>query len=240
MKFFGVLLLAAGTSFAADFATGQAARLVIGQTTFTAQASGASDTLVGGVGGLAFAQDTLFVTDANRVAAAPINHRVLLFKNLSATLPNPTDRLEWTRECPVCLGTASLVLGQKDFTETAFTFPPVATGFRTPTAVASDGVRLAIADTDNNRVLLWNSIPINNQTEPNVVLGQPDFKSSGVAQPPTAKSLRGPQGVWFQDGKLFVADTVNNRVLIWNSIPTSNGQSADVVVGQPDFGVFVQ
>ena len=240
MKFFGVLLLAAGTSFAAEFTTGQAARLVIGQTTFTAQASGASDTLVGGVGGLAFAQDTLFVTDANRVAAAPINHRVLLFKNLSGTLPNPTDRLEWTRECPVCLGTASVVLGQKDFTETAFTFPPVAKGFRTPTAVASDGVRLAVADTDNNRVLIWNSIPINNQAEPNVVLGQPDFNSSSVAQPPTAKSLRGPQGVWIQDGRLFVADTVNNRVLIWNSIPTSNGQAADVVVGQPDFGVVVQ
>src|SRR5262249_31148775 len=37
------------------------------------------------------------------------------------------------------------------------------------------------------------------------------------------------------DGKrLFVADAGNDRVLVWNSIPTHNGQPADVVLGQPD------
>ena len=34
---------------------------------------------------------------------------------------------------------------------------------------------------------------------------------------------------------IAVADTDNNRVLIWSTIPTSNGVPADVVVGQPDF-----
>ena len=33
--------------------------------------------------------------------------------------------------------------------------------------------------------------------------------------------MRGPQGVWIQNGKLYVADTQNNRVLIYNRIPTS-------------------
>ncbi len=33
---------------------------------------------------------------------------------------------------------------------------------------------------------------------------------------------------------LFVTDLGHNRVLIWNSIPTHNGQAADVVVGQPN------
>jgi uncharacterized protein (TIGR03437 family) len=33
---------------------------------------------------------------------------------------------------------------------------------------------------------------------------------------------------------LFVTDLGYNRVLIWNSIPTSNGRPADVVIGQPD------
>ncbi len=47
--------------------------------------------------------------------------------------------------------------------------------------------------------------------------------------------MRGPQGVWIQGSKLFVADTQNNRVLIWNTIPTQNNQPADVVLGQPDF-----
>jgi len=44
--------------------------------------------------------------------------------------------------------------------------------------------------------------------------------------------MRGPQGVWIQNGKLFVADTQNNRVLIFNQIPTKNGVAADVVVGE--------
>ena len=32
-----------------------------------------------------------------------------------------------------------------------------------------------------------------------------------------------------------MADTLNHRVLIYNSVPTSNGASADVVLGQADF-----
>jgi hypothetical protein len=42
-------------------------------------------------------------------------------------------------------------------------------------------------------------------------------------------------GVYTDGNKLFVADILNQRVLIFNSIPTSNGASADVVVGQPNF-----
>ena len=49
------------------------------------------------------------------------------------------------------------------------------------------------------------------------------------------QSFRAPQGVWVQNGKLFVADTGNNRVMIWNSIPSKNNQPADLVLGQPNF-----
>jgi uncharacterized protein (TIGR03437 family) len=236
MKFFAVFLLATSVGFAADFSTGQAARLVIGQTTFTVEESGVSQTLVGAVGGVAFANDTLFVADANRVGALPVNNRVLIYQNLSTMIPKPTDMLEFTRRCPACVGTASVVLGQKDFTTTDLVvIPPTNLSMRTPSAVASDGVRLAVADSDNNRVLIWNSIPTTNQAAPDVVLGQSDFKSAGALKPPTASSLRGPQGVWFQNGKLFVADTFNNRVMIWNRIPTTNGTPADVVLGQANF-----
>ena len=38
-----------------------------------------------------------------------------------------------------------------------------------------------------------------------------------------------------RDGKMFVADLGFDRVMIYNSIPSSNTPSADVVVGQPDF-----
>jgi len=44
-------------ALAAQFVTGQGARLVIGQRTFTAQSPESSDTVLGGAGGLAYAND---------------------------------------------------------------------------------------------------------------------------------------------------------------------------------------
>ena len=32
-----------------------------------------------------------------------------------------------------------------------------------------------------------------------------------------------------------MADRANNRVMVWDSFPTSNGAAADVVLGQPTF-----
>ena len=115
MKCIYVFLLTAAVSMAADFKTGQAARLVIGQpVNFTHQQAGASSVLVGGVGGLAYANDMLFAADANRVNAGPINNRVLIFKDLSAFLPKPTDELFYTQRCPACVGEADVVVGQPD------------------------------------------------------------------------------------------------------------------------------
>jgi uncharacterized protein (TIGR03437 family) len=238
MRFLAFLTLSAGAALCADFSTGQAARLVIGQPTFVAQKTDTNADILGAAGGLAYANNMLFVTDANRVSAAPINNRVLVYKNLSSMLPGPLDELAYNRSCPACVGTATVVLGQADFTkkDPALT----QTGMRLPTAVASDGTVVAVADTDNNRVLIWRQIPEINGAPADVVLGQSDFTKSAVPKTPAATSLRGPQGVWIQDGRLYVADTSNNRVLIWNSIPTANGQAADIVLGQPDFTTFVQ
>ena len=224
--------------------TGQAARLVIGQPTFTEAASGASEYLLGAVGGLAYANDTLFVVDSNRLAATPVNHRVLLYQNLSRHVPRPEDELEVNfNRCQICVGVATTVLGQPDFT-TAELKPASATTMRTPGGIATDGRVLAVADSDNNRVLIWRSIPAYNQQPADVVVGQPDFTrvvpNDGGGFTPNNRSMKGPQGVWIQDGRLYVADTGNNRILIWNSIPSSNFQPADLVLGAPDFNTFVQ
>ena len=235
MKCIPVFLVGAAAACAAGFTTGQAARLVVGQPAFTAQNTNSSDTVIGAASGLAYAADTLFVADSNRVGATPSNHRVLLFKNLSTMLPAPSAELPNNSQCPVCVGQASVVLGQPDFTTTTENVPGTPNGLRLPTAVASDGVHLVVADTNHNRVLIWNSIPSFNDQPADVVVGQPDFTAQGVPSTPTAKSMRGPQGVWIQNGKLYVADTSNNRVLIYNKIPTSNGASADIELGQPNF-----
>src|SRR5688572_3489920 len=136
MKSILVVLLAAAAAIAAEFSTGQAARMVIGQRTFTDQFPGAAQDLLGGVSGLAYANDMLFVVDSNRVGASPQNQRVLIFKNVSTTLPKQTDELFYTSPCPVCRGTADVVLGQQDFSTTDIALNQ--RGLRTPTSVASD------------------------------------------------------------------------------------------------------
>jgi uncharacterized protein (TIGR03437 family) len=217
------------------YLTGQAARAVIGQTTFDGQTPGTTNTNFGGIGGLAYANNTLFATDANRLGLLPNNNRILIFDNIQQQLPADNAEIApYTGRCPVCGGIASLVLGQPDFITAAQITPPTQTSLRTPTAVASDGQNVAVADTANNRILIWRSIPTVNGQPADIVLGQPNFSTVG-RNVVAANTLRGPQGVWLQNGKLFVADTQNNRILIWNSVPTQNNQSPDLVLGQPNF-----
>jgi hypothetical protein len=226
------------------FTTGQAARLVIGQRTFTAQEYRTAQEVLGGVSAVAYANDTLFVADANRLGIEPLNHRILIYRNISSRFPSPTAEIPpYVGRCPVCVGVADVVLGQPDF-ESKNLRAANANTLRAPMGIATDGTYLVVADTDNNRVLIWNSIPQTNQAPANVVLGQPNFTTvlpnNGRRDNPSNNSMRAPQGVWIQNRRLFVADSGNNRILIWNSIPTTNGQAADIVIGQPDFTTVVQ
>ncbi len=315
MKYFALLFLSSLTAFAQAFLTGQGGRVTIGQTTFTSQDTGSpSQFQLGGVGGLAYANNTLFVADSNHVQATPVDNRVLIYDNLSQMIPAPTADLTQGLRCPVCFGSnqnygASVVLGQPDFVTTAVNTATLytitaasnaepivltlnttaglfvgetitvqgvngndaangvwsiqalnstqvtlssstgnanytgggtlassnvtASSMRTPTGIASNGQILVVADTDNNRILIWNSIPAAIDQPADLVLGQPNFTSVSPGTSRTA--LRGPTGVWIQGNQLFVADTQNHRILIWNSLPTAINQPPDLVLGEPDF-----
>jgi len=252
--------LLSGPCWGADFLTGQAARAVIGQPFFNAQNAGAASTvpppaggprrprrpaslqgtpitLLGAAGGVAYANNTLFVVDDNHLGFTPDNNRVLIYPNINQMIPAAAAEIPpQSGRCPVCGGTAAIVVGQPDFatTTTTPTVPVTAASMHLPTAVATDGKILVVADTANNRVLLWKSIPTVNGQPADIVLGQANFTTVALVAV-TASAMRGPQGVWIQGSKLFVADTQNNRILIWNSIPTQNNQAADLVLGQPDF-----
>ncbi len=231
-KCLALLAILVATPLSADpeWITQQSARLVVGQPSFTRQSPISSRSIIGSAGGVAVGGDRLFIAEGNRIGATPINNRVLIYHDLNGIVPEPTDELEQNGPCPACIGTPDVVLGQTDFESFDF---GVQNGMRAPSSVATDGRVLAVADTNNNRVMLWNQIPATNGAAPDVVLGQPD---AGDNTPRTsANGMRGPQGVWVADGKLFVADTQNSRILIWNSIPSASGANADVVVGQPDF-----
>jgi hypothetical protein len=104
--------------------------------------------------------------------------------------------------------------------------------FHHPRNLAGDGQRLLLADSNNNRVLVWTSPPSEN-TAPDLVLGQPDFDSNDPAADATGMNWPGQIAVT-PDGRVVVADSYNNRLLVWNSFPSANGQPADLIIKTPE------
>ncbi len=93
-----------------------------------------------------------------------------------------------------------------------------------PNGIASDGTHFVVCDTWNNRILIWNSFPTEN-TQADVVLGQKDFTSFTAGD--GMDQVNWPVGATFAGEKLIIADTHNNRLLVWDSVPTENGATAD-------------
>ncbi|MGE0218477.1 hypothetical protein [Mycolicibacterium sp.] len=116
---------------------------------------------------------------------------------------------------------ANSVLGQQDFfSSQEWPYGPhTGDRFRFPYAAALDGGRLAVADTANNRVLLWDELP----AEPvggrpaDHVLAQPDFGSNGENRWALVgrDTLCWPYGLSLHGDLLAVADSGNNRVMLW-------------------------
>ncbi len=92
--------------------------------------------------------------------------------------------------------------------------------------------RLMVADWRNERVLIWNSIPTTNHQAANVVIGQPDMSSRINDGGNQTRGTDNPQGVWSDGTRVYVADTNNHRVMIFNSLPTTNFEAPDVILGQ--------
>jgi len=144
--------------------------------------------------------------------------------------------LVWRRRPRVDLEPADFVLGQSSFEHERRNAGGDATAatFNVPTGVAAGAGALAVADAWNHRVLIWRGVPRENQPA-DVVLGQagpraclPNRGASSAA----ADTLNWCYGVAIHDGKLWVADTGNRRVLMWNGIPERHGAPADLVLGQ--------
>lgn len=152
------------------------------------------------------AEGKLFVVQHNA-------HRILIWNRIPSG-PTPPD----------------VVVGQPSFEDV--TSGTTNVKFDRPRSVAIADGRMFVADQSNNRVLVFNRIPTADGAPADLVLGQPDFISSEPRS--GASGMSGPRGVWVQDGRLFVSESLggNNRVMIWNELPTRSDQPADLVLGQ--------
>ncbi len=134
---------------------------------------------------------------------------------------------------------ASNVIGQINFTSSTATSSQ--TGLNTPTAVAYDSVnnRLWIGDQANNRVLAYNAASISNGMSASFVLGQTNFTNRSTGN--SSSTMNSPIGFGLDTAtdRLFVADSVNNRVTVFNvaSGTLVNTKPASFVLGQMAFGV---
>ena len=105
-----------------------------------------------------------------------------------------------------------------------------------PVSISANYGKLAVTDRFNNRVLIWNTIPSSN-TPPDLVLGQANFTTHNSGTGLNNMDFPG-QVIITPDGKVLVADSDNNRVLVWTSFPASSGQSADYALPITDYVNF--
>ncbi len=203
-------------------ATDANASTVLGQANFGSNSAACSATGMSDPTGVVIAGGKVIVADTG-------NNRVLIWNDISA--------LTSGQAANVVLGQTSMTTCNANQSTTAGAAPTAQT-LSDPTSVWSNGTRLIVADAGNNRVLIWNDISgISSGAPANVVVGQTAFTGAQANQGGAvgAATLDDPQAVSSANGNLFVADTGNNRVLIFSGMPAANGASASIVLGQGDF-----
>lgn len=190
---------------------GQAASVFVGQANGTAMATTASSTVTPAAYAVA-------VSSAGRLAmSCSTDNRILIWNKVPTTSGVAAD----------------LVLGQANFTATGSA--TTAAGLNTPQGLCWHGTNLWVADTGNNRVLRYTAPSANGQAA-SVVLGQTDFTSNTARSVATfaTQAFNQPNSVYASSTKLFVADTSNHRVIVWNTVPTASNAAGSIVLGQPD------
>jgi sugar lactone lactonase YvrE len=209
----------AASSFAQDFVSNEFADVVIGKPTFTVSTPITATASTTGLTSDAVVDPTtgeLFVVDTG-------NNRVLRFSSaVAATIG----------------ASAQAVFGQPDLTTgTANTGGLSATSLNGPTGIYIDASgALWVADTGNNRVLRFDAATAVSvtgaTTTADQVIGQANFTTATSGT--TLTTLNGPHAVSVDaSGNLWVADSLNNRVLRFDSVTSlGNGATATRVLGQ--------
>ena len=194
--------------------SGAAAEVVLGQPNFTSSAATTTQS------GLDYPKSIFVDASEHLWVADEDNNRVIRFDNASTILSGAK---------------ASGVLGQLNFTSSGYATARNRMHYARSVFVDASG-RLWVGDAQNNRVLRFdNAASKLNGANADGVLGQPNFTSN--ASTITQKGMDWPENLFVDaGGRLWVADSVNNRVLRFdNAASKPNDANADGVLGQPDF-----
>lgn len=89
-----------------------------------------------------------------------------------------------------------------------------------PVSVAVDGSRLFVGDAALHRILVWKSLPVAGNQPADAVLGQPDFASRDLSDVPRANTIARPDALVSDGVNLFVGDSRDRRVLIFSAADT--------------------
>src|ERR1051326_4986405 len=137
---------------------------------------------------------------------------------------------------------ASYVLGAPNFTSMGSGCFQNGTSSLNDVAYDSVNSRLFVADSYCARILAFNVAAgfLSNGENASYVLGQAGFTTGGRnfigSATPVQNGMSHPTGVAYDsiNARLFVSDTLNNRVLVFNVAPgtITNGEKASYVLGQ--------
>jgi hypothetical protein len=193
------------------------ADLVLGQIAFDARLGGT------GADGMASSSKSVSAGSGKLAVWDSQNNRIMI----------------WNSEPSADGQAADVVVGQTGWG--LFASACSASSLSGPTSGVIAGDKLLSVDASNNRVLIWDTIPTSPGEPANLVLGQTSFTQCAANDTnrdgtpeatPDASTLFDPNDVWSDGTRVIVADRDNQRLLIWNTFPTTDGQAADLVLGQ--------
>ena len=151
------------------------------------------------------------------------NHRILLWRTTPTRNNQPAD----------------IILGQTNAENIIANHGkdhPSSTSLHWSYGVNEINGRLVVSDCGNRRVMIWND-PTETGQAADLVLGQPSFdvRDENAGEDINAVGMRWPHSATYWQGHFAVTDAGNNRIMLWNGIPSQNGQACDAVLGQNNF-----
>ncbi len=247
-KLFSFLLAVSAGSFLYSqqvFTTFQSASMVIGQPNFTTNIDNTSDSITFGPVYCAISSKGMLAVAEQFGESVKIWHSLPARNgqpaDITIELPGSSSGVDWTPDgnrLIAAFGSGLIYIWDTIPTvdnQPANVIISNYSGYPCGVLTTPDG-KLLVSELYNNRILVWNSIPTMNNTPADYVIGQLDMvtTSSGNA----SGKLNHPWGLDLSpDGKLLIGDQFNNRIVIYDSVPETFGDTATVVIGQTVFGI---